>query len=203
MGYWSNQPMGGDFPEDIQINLRESLLDALNMELLEKFNIDYQELGIGIICGGNDINIDGYEKNLNEFTRWLQVQCINNEKIILKEISDIVICSNKADGYNCANLNDVCFIIPLSFLEWGIKLEPKSELSQYLLTWLKATAGGSKDRGYSITENMYPNSINNPSDFIKAYIDNWDDLISGNMNYSSIESTEEQKYLGGNLYNTR
>lgn len=206
MGYWANQPMAGDYPWDVQGDFRDGLLDSLNTELLNKFNINSNnDFEVGVSYKLSDIDCNDYEKNLEDFNTWLQKQCNTNEKVIIKEISDAIMFSCQDEGFgNCgANTNDMSFIIPLSFLEWGVKLNVESELSQYLLTLLKGTDGGSEDRGYPIEENMYPNGINTPSDFIKAYVDKWNDLISGKISLRDIESTEEQKHLGENLLNTR
>lgn len=189
MGYWLNKPMGGDHPWDIQDNFRDELLNTLNIELFEK-------------CYNNEDKCFEVE-NIKYFTDWLQYQCKTNEKGIMTVISNIIITSIKVNGFHYANLNEVCFAIPLSFLEWGVTLRLESELSKYLLILLKGTDGGSEDRGYSILENIYPNGINTPNDFIKVYIDKWNDLISGIISISSIDSTEELQFLVKNLYNTR
>lgn len=208
MGYWANQPMAGDYPLDVQGDLRDGLLDVLNTELLNKFNEhrSNQNFEIGVSYSLSDINIDNYEKNIEEFENWIQEQSIINEKVVIKELRDAIKFSNeeKGFGYRRANINDMSFIIPLSFLEWEVKLEHKSELSHYLLTLLKNTDGGSDDRGYPTEENAYPKGINTPSDFIKAYIDKWDDLISGKVTMRDIESTSNIKSIKfGGLINTR
>jgi len=204
MGYWSNQPMAGDYPEDIQIEFRERILDSLNFELLSQFNEDNNEpLEVGKVYNMRDIDISKYEKNMKDFTNWLQNQCNTNEESVLNEIASIYIQSATENGFHSADKNHMAFIIPLSFLEWNIKLNSKSKLSKFLLRVLKCTDGGSEDRGYSIEENVYPNGINTPNDFIRTYIDKWDDLISGKIAMKDIISTEKQKHLGKNLYNTR
>lgn len=208
MGYWSNEPMAGDYPEDIQFGFRDSLLEALNLELLNKFNDDRsnQNFEVGVVYNTSDIDIDDYEQNIKEFTTWLQEQCDTNEKVIIKEISDVINIAETKERFSIrmADKNDMSFIIPLSFLEWEIKLTPESELSQYLLTLLKGTDGGSEHRGYPIEENIYPNGINTPSDFIKTYIDDWNNLISDKIKIRDIESTSNIKDIRfGNLLNTR
>lgn len=204
MGYWSNQPMAGDYPEDIQTEIRNTLLESLNKNLLEEIYSDIQEFEVGKVYSSDDIYVDKYEKDRMNFINWLLDQCNTNENTILKEIKNIVEVAKTEEKFSRADLNDVCFIIPLSFLEWGIKLEPKSELSQYLLTLLKGTDGGSGKREYPLEENAYPNGINTPSDFIKTYIDKWDDLISGKINLRDIKSTSNIKSMKfGHLLNTR
>lgn len=202
MGYWSNQPMVGDYPEDIQGDFRDRLLNLLNKELLDKFNNNIQDFEVGKIYNMSEINIDKYEENINEFINWLQNQCNTNEENILNEIASIYIESATENGFHGADKNQIAFILPLSFLDWDIKLNPK--LSKFLLRVLKCTDGCSEDRGYPIEENAYPNGINTPSDFIRTYIDKWDDLISGKINMKDIESTSTIKSIKfGRLINTR
>jgi len=208
MGYWANQPMAGDYPLDVQGDLRDGLLDALNTELSNKFNEDRsnQNFEVGVSYTLSDVNIDNYEQNIEEFNKWIQEQSTTNEKVIIKELKDAIKFANEDEGFGGrrADVNDMSFIIPLSFLDWEVKLEPKSELSQYLLTLLKGTDGGSENRGYPIEENAYPKGINTPSDFIKTYIDKWDDLISGKITMRDIKSTSNIKDMTfGNLLNTR
>lgn len=208
MGYWANQPMAGDYPLDVQGDLIDGLLDALNTELLNKFKEDRsnQNFEVGVSYSLSDINIDNYEQNIEKFNKWIQEQSIINEKVVIKELNDAIKFANKEEGFGGrrADVNDMSFIIPLSFLDWEVKLEPKSELSQYLLTLLKGTDGGSKRREYPIEENAYPKGINTPSDFIKVYIDKWDELISGKITMKNIESTSNIKDIKfGRLLNTR
>lgn len=72
MGYWSNQPMAGDYPEDTQMNFREGLLASLNVKLLNKFNSDVQEFEVGKSYNLSEINSNDYENNMNEFIIWMQ-----------------------------------------------------------------------------------------------------------------------------------
>jgi len=204
MGYWANQPMAGDYPEDIQGNFRDRLLNLLNKELLDKFNSDIQDFEVGKIYNMSEMNIDKYEENINEFINWLQNQCDTNDENILNEIASIYIESATENGFHGADKNHMAFILPLSFLDWDIKLNPKSKLSKFLLRVLKCTDGGSENRGYPIEENAYPKGINTPSDFIRTYIDKWDDLVSGKVVMRDIKSTSNIKDIKfGNLLNTR
>lgn len=204
MGYWSNQPMAGDFPEDMQSEIRNTLLEVLNKKLLDEIYSNVQVLEVGKVYNCNDIDVDKYERDRVNFINWLQEQCNIKEKVILKEIKNIVNITETEGKFYRADLNDINFILPLSFLEWEIKLESKSELSQYLLTLLKDTDGGSRKREYPIEENIYPKGINTPSDFIKVYIDNWEGLISGEMSLGDVETTSNIKSMKfGHLLNTR
>lgn len=208
MGYWSNQPMTGDFPEDVQDEIRDRLLSVLNAELLNKIQgyRDGLDLKVGVAYSLDDFNIDEYEQNRQEFEKWIQEQSKTNEKVILKEINDIVTLAHEDKGFGCrrADVNSISFILPLSFLDWEVKLDSQSELSQYLLTLLKDTDGGSKQREYPKRENAYPKGINTPSDFVKSYIDNWNQLISGEMSLKEIKSTSNIKSMKfGHLLNTR
>ncbi|MBN1076064.1 hypothetical protein DVV91_17225 [Clostridium botulinum] len=200
MGYWSNEPMSGDFPQDMKDIFREELIIEFgNKKVLNKMNKYYNQqnnMEENKIYDINDIDISTYEDYINEFNRWIKEYILLNEDAILKFVEHKV----NFRGYNLSKN----YIIPLSFLEWEIKLKKESRLSKYLLELLNNTDGGSEDRGYEEKENMYPNKLYSPYDFIKYYIDNWSDLISGDIHYSKISSNVDIiPTLGKNLINVK
>ncbi|WP_252241647.1 hypothetical protein [Clostridium sp. ZBS18] len=203
MGYWSNEPMSGDFPQDMKDIFREELIIEFgNKKVLNKMNKYYNQqnnMEENKIYDINDIDISTYEDYINEFNRWIKEYILLNEDAILKFVEHKV----NFRGYNLSK-NQINYIIPLSFLELEIKLKKESRLSKYLLELLNNTDGGSEDRGYEEKENMYPNKLYSPYDFIKYYIDNWSDLISGDIHYSKISSNVDIiPTLGKNLINVK
>lgn len=197
MGYCGSTPMGGDYPWDMQDILKDNILYNLNRTMLDEFYNSIEE---------NPNDIDLYDKYRTDFNEWFKKECLENEIVVLNEIKTFLkdlkeIPFMRRDG----DYNTMYFVIPLSFLQWEVKLEAESELSKYLLELLNKTDGGSKYRGYKEEENLYPNGIATPNDFIKAYIDRWNSLITGEIDIEDIKSTKESEKLCPNssLINTR
>lgn len=193
MGYCSSHPMDGDLPRDIQWNTEEWIMLLLNEDLLHK---RVEDLKIG----------ENFIKLYDEFKCWLKEISISNEFELLKVIDSMLydFKTNKDDIYFYDNIYETTlFVLPLSFLENGVKINPSCELSKLLLRMLKKSDGGSKERGYKKSENLYPNGIATPNDYIKTYIKYWNKLISGEMKYKDIKATVETEILSPYMLNTK
>ena len=196
MGYWSTIPMGGDLPLDIKDNLEDIIVSCIGDDKVKQSFEDYYNN-----CENptSDETIDLYEKKVDGFKNFIQTISNTYQMALIDILKETI-----KDKYNDEEENDYNFVIPLSFLEWEGKLEPNSKLSKYLLNLLKNTDGGNKDRGYTDEENMYPNKLYTPYDFIKYYIDNWDKLITREMKYEEINSDVDiVPTLGKNLLNVK
>lgn len=197
MQYWSNNPMSGELQHEGKDMIQSILLHELNPKMLnekEKSKKVSRETMFNDFSRG----FMGYLKFHEEYSKWLTKECRVNEFNVIKTLKFIVDVGNKPKelkinyGINCPNIdNEMLYVIPISFMEWNIKLEPNSEISKYLLNLFKQTDGGSKTRGFSETDNKYPNSIYTPDDFIKTYIDKWNDLITGKIKINDIKSSEK------------
>ena len=193
MGYWSTIPMGGDLPLDIKDKVEDILVILIGDDKVRKAFDDYYDT-----CENptSDESIELYEDKVEEFKIFIQKFSNESETTLIN-----VLKNTKED--NKKEENDYNFVIPLSFLEWEVKLNYNSDLSKYLLELLKDTDGGNKDRGYEDKENMYPNKLYTPYDFIKYYIDNWDKLITRQIDYGKITSNVDVPTLGENLINVK
>lgn len=169
MGYWSTIPMGGDYPLDIQDNMRKELIFSFSPNKVVEKYLDLSE----DIC--DPIK---YEIMINEFTKWIRLCAIYEEDELIDFVKD----------FHNNQEEEIRFSVPLSLLEWGVTVNKDSKLSKLLLEMIKNTDGGSDYRGYTDKENLYPNKLYTPNDFIKYYIDNWDDIITGKINFNDIKS---------------
>lgn len=198
MGYWSTIPMGGDLPQDMKDEFRDELINKFGDEkIIDKLNNTYnnQDIEVGKFYNINDLDISAYESFVKGFEVWSKDYIPSHEDEILEYIKDKIGYSDTREQIN--------YIIPLSFLEWRIKLNKDSKLSKYLLELLLNTDGGNDYRGYKEKDNMYPNKLYSPYDFIKYYIDNWDGLISGQLDYSKINSDVDIIPNIGDLVNVK
>jgi hypothetical protein len=195
--YWINSPMISDNFKMSKDFIQEALLSEFNINMLNEKRKSQD------LC--KRYNIQNMKKGMVEYVRfhtkysqWLIKECINNEFNVIKMLKTIVNMVNKANTFDKNRgidfiiiNNEMLYVIPLSFLEWKIELNSNSEISKYLLSLLKQTDGGSVERGFSIEEDKYPNGINTPNDFVKAYIEQWDRLITGKIKISDIKFTEQ------------
>lgn len=200
MGYWSTIPMGGDLPQDMKDEFGEELVNKFgDEEIKNKMNTySNQNLEVGKAYNLNDIDISAYEDFIEHFEIWSRDYISSHEDEILKYIKRKI-----RFGYSDLSKNQVNYIIPLSFLEWKIKLNKESKLSKYLLKLLSDTDGGNDYRGYEEKDNMYPNKLYSPYDFIKYYINNWNVLIKGQIDYDKIDSNVDIVPNIGNLMNVK
>lgn len=187
MGYWSTVPMGGDYPLDVQDKLREELtIEFSPNEVIDSF-LEYNN-------SNSFSDFELYDCMISSFIKWIR-QCAIYEE-------EKLICFLK--GFYNKQSEDIKFVIPLSFLEWGVKIGFNSKLSKVLLEMLINTDEGNKYRGYTVEENLYPNKLYTPCDFIKYYIDNWNSLIEGKINYNKIQSDLDNiPTLGKNIINVK
>jgi hypothetical protein len=197
MEYWSNNPMSGELQHIGKDTMQNILLHELNPKMLEEKEKS-KKISRDTMFNDFSKGFMGYLKFHEDYAKWLIKECENNEFNIIKALKFIVSIGNKPRemkinyGIDCLNIeNEMLYVIPISFMEWNIRLKPNSEISKYLLNLLKQTDGGSRIREFSDDDNKYPNSIYTPSDYIKTYIEKWNDLITGKIKINDIKSDEK------------